>query len=88
MSKNLRPIGTEFWYEYPPTQTGEQSSFLYRVMSHELVARYPGDKEGKLSEQLKPIKVKKRRIKSQTLVQCLCCQESKWEYEFTEWAEK
>ena len=55
---DLMPIGTEFWGEpedvsfyNPPCQL----KFLYRVIGHVKVARYGGDLEGELREQLEPI---------------------------------
>ncbi len=59
---DLKPIGTEFWHDFPPGPDMWQKSFLYRVIAHRLVERFPGDRVGKLMEELLPVKSRERQI--------------------------
>ncbi len=88
MNKKLRLIGTEFWFELPPSQTeGNQKRLLYRVKSHKKAARFFGDEEGEIAEEIKILKWEVRQMKSMTLVQCPLCKQNQWEYQFDEWKE-
>ena len=84
----LRPIGTEFWYEFPfnPRSVeggNKQHRFLYQVKSHDRVARFPGDEVGELAEHVEPIKSEFRNLIS--ISQCSECSGVK--YKFDEWRE-
>jgi len=83
--ENLRPVGTEYWYEFPPSQDGKQWKFLYQVVSHELAARNLGDKKGRLLERVKPIKSQTRRVTGMS--GCPHCYGG-WQYTFAEWEEE
>ena len=90
MSKEeLRPIGTEFWYEFPVKPFENiQNRFLYKVKSHDLCLRFLGDKRGELLECIEAIKKQTRRVLSATLVRCPVCKQNRYEYEFDEWKEE
>jgi|GEM_PF-5596847 len=86
--KELRPIGTEFWYEFPynplsPMATNKQHRFLYRVKSHELAARFPSDKEGELLECLEALKEETRNMINISGSEC-----GEIKYEFDNWKEE
>ena len=88
MSNELRPIGTEFWYEYPVRSFESiRNRFLYKIIRHDSCARFLGDKEGEMREGVEAIKMETRKVLSMTLVQCPVCKQNKWEYEFDEWKE-
>lgn len=56
----LRPIGTIFKTEYPPTEGATNSVFTivtYKIVDHIKVARFLGDKEGYMTEQLDVINI-------------------------------
>jgi hypothetical protein len=87
---DLRPIGTEFWHEFPLSKISTlnvQSRFLYRIESHKLCARFDGDEVGELKEILQPLKHETRNVTSMTQVQCSECGNIYWKYEFDEWQE-
>ncbi len=58
LKDELRPIGTEFWYEFPPDLTttahDNTSKFLYRIVGHSKVRDYRGIT---WTEELEPIDV-------------------------------
>lgn len=57
---DLRPIGTEFWYEHPPDEHSTSPHgcrIKYKVIEHVKVERFWGDKEGELAERWKPLVV-------------------------------
>ena len=88
MEKELKPIGTEFWYEFPydpcsGMSCSKQSRFLYRVTSHDEAIRFQGDKIGELIECVKAIKSENRNLIG--ITKCKECDGVK--YEFGEWKE-
>lgn len=56
----LKPIGSEFWYECPPSEYSTDLigvRIKYKVVEHVRVARFWGDKEGVLAERWEPLVV-------------------------------
>lgn len=56
----LRPIGTRFWVHYPPDpwSTDPYShDRLYEVVGHVKTARFLGDKDGPMGEEIKIIQI-------------------------------
>lgn len=62
----LRPIGTEFWIEYPPAHDSTDCKgrrIKYRVVAHTKSARFVGDEKGILAEEIKPIEIEEEEKK-------------------------
>jgi hypothetical protein len=60
----IRPIGTRFTIHYPPSEWSTDyhpTDILYGVIRHVKVARFRGDKDGILAEELKAIAIKSPR---------------------------
>lgn len=62
MEHSLRPIGTEFEIDLGVNLSSTDSNSMgrkikYRVVGHKKVARFYGDKEGKLAEELEAISI-------------------------------
>jgi len=95
MSKELRPIGTEFWYEFPVRdpeyyhgEFGKQTKFLYKVVGHDEVMRWAGDKTGEMAEHIEAIKSMSRWAGSYMIEPCPICGKIRHVYsDFTEWKE-
>jgi len=82
--EKLRPIGTEFWYEYQHLAfANKQVRFLYRVISHDRIALFPGDMGDNYGEGLRAIKMEVREVTSTT--QCSKCFGVGWIYAYGEW---
>ena len=89
MNKELRPIGTEFWHEFPYNPRSaeggtKQHRFLYRVKSHDLCLRFAGDGVGELLECVEALKMEARNMI--TITQCSECGGPK--YGFDDWKEE
>ncbi len=89
MNEKLRPIGTEFWYEFPYNPRSaeggnKQYRFLYKVKSHNLCLRFPNDEVGELLECVEPLKKETRSMI--TITQCGECGGPK--YGFDDWREE
>jgi hypothetical protein len=60
--RELRPIGTEFWYVYPidiRNPALSQVRFLYRVVRHSQVKDAP-NQEPYMTESLEPLRMQRR----------------------------
>ncbi len=56
----LRPIGTQFWYEFPPDMTSNnphKTRIKYKVVEHVRTMRCLGDRVGELCERWEPLEV-------------------------------
>jgi len=95
MSKELRPVGTEYWYEYPVNNAenshgefGKQMKFLYIVTEHGKVMRWKGDEIGEMAEHVVAIKSMSRWAGSCIIEPCPTCGKIRYVYnDFTEWKE-
>lgn len=58
--EELRPVGAEFWHDYPPnigSTDSRATRIKYRVVEHVRVVRFTGDTMGKLAEKWGPLAV-------------------------------
>ena len=70
---SLRPVGTEFWYQFPIPMGSTQpyaSRFLYRVVRHVNGLTQAGRVE--LMEELKPLDMKEIYPESCSFCECGC----------------
>jgi hypothetical protein len=73
--EDLRPIGTEFWYEFPVKplcSDGMQHRFLYRVKDHTQIKESPEDPRDKWAEQVDVLKHQRRPTKLWDVDGILC----------------
>jgi len=77
----LRPIGTEFWYEFPLSSNDQswQHRFLYRIVAHSQTTVGQAETLEVIREQMRPmIGVKSVKLSDRAV----------WDYVFGEWQER
>lgn len=60
--KELRPIGSEFCVDCPPSMTSTDPNayrYWYTVVAHVLVPRYTGDEAGDPGEEVRCVRVER-----------------------------
>lgn len=72
---NMRPIGSEFWYEFPVTQVdtrGVQDRFLYRIVAYDNTIKGPAERLEVVKHETRPIiGLKPVTLSDRTIYDCI-----------------